>query len=156
MKSIVHENEKGIVRWKFTYVSQDVTASVISVAAVLLIEAAGFSETSTYFYQPARNYILADNNFQTRNKSKNKVILFVFTILFIHSCFSSTFIFVPLYSDALSFTFVILIFISTSSLFEIRVKDHLTGALSHLEFFSANRPADLTAHVTSSFGGESR
>lgn len=76
-----------------------------------------------------------------------KVILLVFTILFIHSCFSSTYIFVLLYSDALSFTFVILILISTSSFFEIRVKDHLTGALGLLEFFSVNRPADLTKYM---------
>jgi len=136
-----------MVRWKFTYVSYCVTASVISVAAVMLMEAAGFCDTSAYFCQPARHYILADNNFLTRNKSKIKVILFVFTIVLIHSCFSSTYIFVLLYSDALSFTFVILILISTSSFFEIWVKNHLTGALSLLEFFSVNRPADLTTHV---------
>jgi hypothetical protein len=121
--------------------------SVINVAAVLFMEVAGFCVTSTYFYQPAQHYIPADNNFQTRNKLKIKIILLVFAILFIHSCFSSTYIFVLLYSDALSFTFVILILISTLSFFEIRVKDHLTGALGLLEFFSVNRPADLTKHT---------
>jgi len=83
------------------------------------MEAAGFSDSSTYFYQIARHYIPADNNFQTKNKSKIKVILFVFTIVLIHSCFFSTYIFVLLYSDALSFAFVILILISTSPFFEI-------------------------------------
>ena len=111
------------------------------------MEAAGFSYTSTYFYQPARHYIPADNNFQTRNKSKIKVILFVFTIVLSHSCFSCTYIFALLYSEALSFPFVILILIYTSSFFEIWAKDHLTAALSLLEFFSLNRPADLTTHV---------
>ena len=105
------------------------------------MQAARFSETSTYFYQPARHYIPADNNFQTRNKSKIKLILFVFTIIFFHSCFSSTYIFVLLYSDALSFSFVTLILLSTSSFFEIRVKDHLMVALGLLEFFTVNRPA---------------
>jgi len=105
------------------------------------MEAAGFFETSTYFNQPARHYIPGDNNFQTRIKPEIKVLLFVFTILFIHSCFSSTYIFVFVYSDALFFAILILILISTSSFSEIRVKDHL------IEFFSVNRPADLTTHV---------